>query len=199
MNELRMTDQTPKVSHFEGGRLSPPTPLRVCPAPDFRDKSRRALWNLVNATLYRMVPVRFFGPRRAILRLFGATIARDAMPYPGVRVWAPWNLVMASNSCMANGVRCYNVAKVTIGRDAIVSQDAYLCSPSHDFRVPEFPLVAAEIVIGSGAWVATDAFVGPGVTVAARAVVGARAVVSKSVPESTIVVGNPARIVGQRD
>lgn len=179
--------------------LSPPRALRPYPAPDFRDKLRRTIWNLVNGTLYRVVPTPFFGPRRALLRLFGARIAPGALPYPGAKIWAPWNLVIEGNGCIANGVTCYNVANVTIGKDATVSQGAYLCTPSHDFRQPDFPLVAAEIEIGPNSWVATEAFVGPGVTVAARAVVGARAVVSKSVPQSAIVIGNTAKIVGWRD
>ena len=179
--------------------LNRPSPLKPYPAPDLQDKIRRALWNLVNTTLYRVVPTPFFGPRRAMLRLFGAQIAGDALPYPGITVWAPWNLVMHENSCMADGVKCYNVGKITIGKDTTVSQGAYLCSPSHEFRQPSFPLISADIDIGSAAWIATDAFVGPGVTVASRAIVGARAVVMKSVPKGAIVVGNPAQIVGQRD
>lgn len=187
------------MSKTDLGRLKSPHPMRYCPAPDFRDKCRRMVWNLVNATLYRIVPTPLFGLRRVLLRLFGARIANNARPYPGVKIWAPWNLTMENNSCLANGVRCYSVVNITIGIDSTVSQGAYLCTPSHDFRRPDFPLMAAEIVIGPGVWVATEAFIGPGVHIAARAVVGARAVVSKSVPEEMIVVGNPAKIVGRRD
>lgn len=178
--------------------LSPPRPLRPYPAPDLRDKFRRMLWNFVNATFYRMLPTPFFAPRRAILRLFGARIALGALPYPGAKIWAPWNLVMEQNSCIADGVNCYSVATIIIGKGSTVSQGAYLCTPSHDFRQPDFPLVAAEIHIGAGSWVSTEAFIGPGVRVGELAVVGARTVVSKSVPQSAIVVGNPARIVGWR-
>lgn len=179
--------------------LQRPNPLQSYPAPEFRDKLARALWCVVSATLYRCIPTPFFGARRAILRRFGAKIAEGAHPYPRATIWAPWNLVMQENSCIANGVRCYNVARIVIGKDAIVSQGAYLCSPSHDFRDPAFPLVAADIEIRANAWVATDAFVGPGVIVGTNAVVGACAVVTKSIPDNAIVTGNPARIVGRRD
>lgn len=179
--------------------LQRPNPLRSYPAPDFRDKVSRVLWSVVNVTLYRCIPTPFFGVRSAIMRRFGAKIAEGAHPYPGAMIWAPWNLVMQENSCIANGVRCYNVARIIIGKDAIVSQGTYLCSPSHDFRDPGFPLVAADIEIRANAWVATDAFIGPGVIVGTNAVVGARAVATKSIPDNAIVTGNPARIVGRRE
>lgn len=178
--------------------LGRPTPKREFPAPDLPDKLNRALWNIVNATLYRGVPVWLFGPRRALLRAFGARIAADALPYPGARIWAPWNLVMEAGSCIADGVVCYNVATVTLGAGAIVSQRAHLCTASHDYRLPQFPLVAAEIEIGANAWIAAEAFVGPGVRIGRYAVVGARAVVTRNVQEKTVVAGNPALPVGSR-
>lgn len=176
-------------------QLYPPRALQPYPAPNLSDKFCRFLWNCIHRTFYRIVPTPLFGPRRAILRLFGAKIASDALPYPGVKIWAPWNLVMHGNSCMANGVNCYNVSKITIGKNATVSQGAYLCSPSHDFRQPGFFLLAADIDIEASAWIATEAFIGPGVIVGQGAVVGARAVVCKSVPRNSVAVGNPARIV----
>ena len=177
--------------------LGRPNPMREFPAPDLPDKLNRALWNIVNATLYR-VPVPLFGLRRALLRVFGARIAADAMPYAGARIWAPRNLVMEAGSCIADGVVCYNVATVTLGAGAIVSQRAHLCTPSHDYRLQQFPLVAAEIKIGANAWIAAEAFVGPGVSIGRDAVVCARAVVTRSVPENTVMAGNPALPVGSR-
>ena len=180
-------------------QLIAPLPMQKYPAPTFRDKLLRTIWTIVNNTLYRAIPTPFFGLRRSLLRLFGGRIASNALPYPRAKIWAPWNLVIEQNGCIADGVICYNVARVTIRRDAIVSQSAYLCTPSHDYRLPDFPLTAAEIEIGASAWIATEAFVGPGVVIADRAIVGARSVVNKSVPENTVVVGNPAKIISDRD
>ncbi|MFN7876976.1 MAG: antibiotic acetyltransferase, partial [Pirellula sp.] len=42
-------------------------------------------------------------------------------------------------------------------------------------------------------------FVGPGVTIGKRAIVGARAVVTKDVGPGDIVVGNPAKLVRNRN
>jgi len=61
------------------------------------------------------------------------------------------------------------------------------------------PLLRPEIVIGSGVWIAAEAFIGPGVRVGDNAVVGARAVVTRDVPPGVIVCGNPARVIGVRE
>ncbi|WP_347232565.1 hypothetical protein [Cryobacterium sp. TmT3-12] len=51
-------------------------------------------------------------------------------------------------------------------------------------------------MIAKGASIGGGAVILPGVTIGAGSMVGAGAVVSKSVPPHTIVVGNPARVVG---
>jgi putative colanic acid biosynthesis acetyltransferase WcaF len=106
---------------------------------------------------------------------------------------------MGDASCLADGVNCYSVDKVVLGRNTIVSQYSFLCTASHAFRERGFPLVTAPIVIEDDAWVAADVFIGPGVTIGARAVAGARAVVTCDIEPGTIVAGNPARVIGKRD
>ncbi len=49
------------------------------------------------------------------------------------------------------------------------------------------------IVIGDDAWIGTCSVILPGVKIGRGAVVGAGSVVTKSVPDGTVVVGNPAR------
>jgi maltose O-acetyltransferase len=55
--------------------------------------------------------------------------------------------------------------------------------------------VAKTIVIEDNVWLGGGAILLPGVRVGRNAVVGAGAVVSRSVPANTVVVGNPARVI----
>jgi putative colanic acid biosynthesis acetyltransferase WcaF len=163
-----------------------------------RNRLARWTWGLAYAFLFRPSPIPCHAWRRSILRLFGARVGRGAHPYPCCRIWAPWNLTLGDHSCLGNGAECYSVAPVTLGAHATVSQGSQICTATHDYNDPAFPLVSRPVSIGPRAWVAAEAFIGPGVNVGEGAVVGARAVVVKDVPPRAVVAGNPARIVKWR-
>ncbi len=162
------------------------------------NRALRVIWGLAWLFLYRPSPRPLHAWRRMLLRMFGATIGARAHPYPRARIWAPWNLTIDADGCLADDVDCYCVAPVRIGAHATVSQYSYLCTASHDFRDPSMPLVAAPIDIGAEAWVAADVFVGPGVTVGDGAVIGARSTVVRDVDPWTVVAGSPAVRRGER-
>jgi acetyltransferase-like isoleucine patch superfamily enzyme len=50
------------------------------------------------------------------------------------------------------------------------------------------------ILIGENVWIGHDAVVVPGVSIGKGSIVGARTVVTESIPDFSIVAGNPARI-----
>lgn len=148
--------------------------------------------------MFRPTPTPFHAWRRLLLRLFGARVGERAAVYPSAMIWAPWNLSIGAGATIGGGTTIYNVDHVAIGRCAVVSQGAHLCTASHDYNSAGFDLLTAPIRIDEEAWIAAEAFVGPGVTISKAAVVGARAVVIQSIAERAIVAGNPARVIGQR-
>ena len=163
-----------------------------------RNRAGRLLWQGTWAVLFRTSPRIGHGWRRFLLRLFGAKIGKGARIYPRARIWAPWNLEMGGISCLSDDVDCYCVDRVTLGSHATVSQYSFLCTASHDYEQPGFPLVTAPITIRDHAWVAADVFIAPGVTIGEGAVVGARASVFSHVKPWTVAVGNPARFLKER-
>lgn len=166
-----------------------------------RSKVARGVWMIVWAVLFRPTPRgRLFMPWRAfLLRCFGAKLGRGANVLPSCRVWQPWRLTMGDHSCLSERVDCYNAAEIIIGAQAVVSQDAFLCTASHDIGSPIMELTTAPVVIGAQAWVCARAVVLPGVRVGEGAVVAAAAVVTKDVSPWAIVGGNPARVLGRRE
>ena len=177
---------------------SRPVLTRTVP-PSRSDKLRRGIWSIAWLLLYRPSPTPLHGWRRGVLRLFGAKIGPGTLLYPSAQIWAPWNLEMARGSCLAPGVDCYSVGRITLKENSVVSQRSFLCGASRDARDPDRPLLVGTIEIGVKAWVAAEAFVGPGVRVCDGAVVAARAVTNRHVAPNTIVAGNPARTIGRTD
>jgi len=151
------------------------------------NKAARFLWQTVYLLAFRPSPIFLHTWRSFLLRLFGASIGPGVHVYPSAKIWAPWNLVMGKNSCLASNVDCYNVATVTLGDGATVSQYSYLCTASRDYQDPSLPLIAAPITLDTKAWVAADVYIGPGVTVGQGSVVAARTSLFNDVPTEVLV------------
>ena len=158
---------------------------------------KEALWIALRALFFQTVipwPSRF---RAALLRSFGAKIGEDVVIRANVNISFPWRLSVGDHVWIGEDVGILSLAPVTIESNVCISQRAYLCTGSHDFRREDFKLKVAPITVRTGSWVAAVAFVGPGVEVGTGAVVSAGSVVFETVPPNTLVQGNPARVISQ--
>lgn len=166
-------------------------------------KIKRAFWNVVATIFFRPFITGIFRLWRiALLKLFGAKVAWDANVYASVKIWAPWRLQMGHRACLGPDVICYNQDWVVLEDDAIVSQYSYLCTASHDVEkqnMADDSLIIAPIVLKKKSWVGSRTYIGLGVYIGENAIVGATASVYKSVEANTIVGGNPAKFLKQRN
>jgi putative colanic acid biosynthesis acetyltransferase WcaF len=162
---------------------------------------RRLIWSAVQGSFFRWSPRPCHGFRARLLRLFGATIPSpgEVVIFPTVRITFPWKLSVQPRAMIGPEVIVYNLALISFGRGANVSQRVHLCAGSHDFNRWSMPLVSSPIHLGDNTWIAADVFIGPGVTVGALSVVGARSVVMKDLPAKKICFGHPCRPVRDRD
>lgn len=163
-----------------------------------KNRVYRLCWGVVWTVLASWTPRPLHSWRRALLRLFGATIAPTAHVYPSARIWSPANLEMADYACIGPGVIVYSMARITMGPYSLASQRAHLCAGTHDIEDVHFQLGAKPIVVGERAWIAAEAFVGPGVVVGDGAVLGARGCAFRNLDPWTVYVGNPARAIKPR-
>jgi len=155
---------------------------------------KEALWVLVRGLFFQNP---FPWPsklRVALLRAFGARIGQGVVVRANVNISFPWRLTIGDHVWIGEDVGILSLAQVTIESNVCISQRAYLCTGSHDFRQSDFPLVTRPITIRSGSWIAAGAFIGAGVEVGSNAVVAAGSVVFDDVPPDALVRGNPAII-----
>lgn len=84
---------------------------------------------------------------------------------------------------------------ITIGNECSLDAAEILCHDDSCVRSLGRTSVAP-VVLGDKVWVGHRALILAGVTIGANSIVGACSVVTRDVPEGTVVAGNPARPIG---
>ncbi len=91
-----------------------------------------------------------------------------------------------------------DAGEVHIGHHVMIGPAVQIYTAAHllqaEARIQGWE-VAKPILIEDHVWLGGGAILLPGVKIGRSAVVGAGAVVSRSVPPNTVVVGNPARVI----
>lgn len=158
----------------------------------------RLVWGGGYLIFFRYSPRPLHAWRSFILRIFGAKVGKGVHVYPGVKIWAPWNLELDDECGIASGVDLYSQGKIIVGKRVVISQGSYVCTGTHDYTKKGFPLYTRPIVIKDNAWVASHAFIHPGVTIGEGCVIGARSVVTRDMPDWMVCSGFPCKALKER-
>lgn len=103
------------------------------------------------------------------------------------------NLSIGNESFIAKDVNFGLHNRITIGSNVVINSGVKLLTGSHRLDSSSWHLITESIIIEDYAWIATNAVILPGVRIGKGAVVGAGAIVTKSIPDFSIVAGNPAK------
>jgi acetyltransferase-like isoleucine patch superfamily enzyme len=98
----------------------------------------------------------------------------------------------------------FSGSSVRVGRYGLFAAYTYLVGGGHEFDGCGVPVVLQErcsrgIVLGDNVWLGTGVKVLDGVRIGSDVVVGANAVVTEDLPDGSVAVGVPARVVRTRD
>lgn len=154
----------------------------------------RVLWDFSWAIFCSWTPKPANPWRLFWLRAFGAKIDGTPFVHQRARIEIPWHLTLHDRACLGDRANAYSLGQIEICAGATVAQEAYLSTGSHDFSLPNIPLVTGKITIEEDAFIGARAFIMPGVVIGARSIIGACSVVTHDIPPDSIAVGNPCRV-----
>ncbi len=158
-----------------------------------------ALWVVVKC-LFFLNPIPWPSELRvALLRAFGARVGTGVVVRSQVNVTFPWRLSVGDHVWIGEEVVILSLAPVLLESNVCISQRAFLCTGSHDFRAPKFDLVTKPVTVRTRSWVAAQAFIAPGVEIGEGSMAAAGSVVLENVPPKSLVQGNPATVVKRFD
>jgi acetyltransferase-like isoleucine patch superfamily enzyme len=91
----------------------------------------------------------------------------------------------------------YDLAEVSIGDDVMIGPNVSIITAGHPIAPSQrrARVMGKPIVIEKNVWIAAGATIIGGVTVGENSVVAAGSVVTKDVPQNTLVGGNPAKVI----
>ena len=98
------------------------------------------------------------------------------------------------------GLHCTVIGPVTIGNHVNLAQGITVSALNHNFedtrlRIDEQGVNTSEIIIDDDVWIGANAVITAGVHIGRHSVVAAGAVVTKDVPEYSVVGGVPAKVI----
>jgi len=138
--------------------------------------------------------------RNLILRhLLGLKLDKKAVLYSGFLIRSPKKITIGKGTVVGFNCELDGRRGLLIGENVNISSDVKFYTLQHDYNDSNFKMVGSQVQICDYAWISTRAIILPGVIVGKGAVVAAGAVVTKNVPEYTIVGGIPAKLIGKRN
>lgn len=120
-----------------------------------------------------------------------------------------YNALTGREAKIAIGSNCYLCFHLTIlaggsiniGDDVLIASNVLITSENHgmnpESKIPYMnqPLECKYVSIGEGSWIGEKVSVMPGVNIGKKCVIGTNAVVTKSIPDYSMALGIPARVI----
>ncbi|TKC12217.1 sugar O-acetyltransferase [Pedobacter polaris] len=141
---------------------------------------------------------KFIKQRKELLkRLFGKT---EKMFYvePPFRCDYGYNIEIGHNFYANFNLVILDCAKVSIGNNVFIAPNVAIYTAGHPIhphlRNQEYEW-AQPITIGDNVWIGGNVVINAGIKIGNNVVIGSGSVVTKDIPDNTLAVGNPCKVI----
>lgn len=98
------------------------------------------------------------------------------------------------------GIGSVVIGPVTIGNHVMLAQNIVVSGLNHGYEDVTVPPslqkeIRKQIIISDDVWIGANSVITAGITIGRHVVIGAGSVVTKSIPDYCVAVGNPARVI----
>ncbi|GAB1462913.1 acyltransferase [Pedobacter sp.] len=107
------------------------------------------------------------------------------------------NLNLGQNVRIGSFTKIWNYSLIEIGDDFLAAGSLTLNTGTHDVNTLEAK--SESIKIGKNVWCGVNVTILSGVTIGNNCVIGAGAVVTKNIPDNSVAVGIPAKVIKEKE
>jgi len=132
--------------------------------------------------------------------MFGPGMTLSAGMVPGQEMVSDPVVSIGDRCLFGKGSGIVGHFQITIGDDVWTGQHVYITDQNHgydDLSIPISQQTMPErpVSIGDGSWIGHGSVVLPGATIGRHVVIGANSVVTGHIPDHSVAVGAPARVI----
>jgi acetyltransferase-like isoleucine patch superfamily enzyme len=178
---------------------------RAAIMPGSRRSNRFAAFG--SGTIICFPPTALYGEQAIRLGsdcVFGPHVSLSAGMVPGQELLSDRIITVGDRCVIGRHSSIVGHFDIVIGDDVFFGPNVYVTDQNHSVDDRALPIGRQSsdeepVRIGEGSWLGTNSVVLPGVNIGNHVAVGAGSVVTGDLPEHTVAVGSPAKVVKEWD
>lgn len=136
--------------------------------------------------------------------LIGPQVTLSAGMVPGQECLGPVVVSIGDRCLIGKGSGIVGHFSIEIGHDVWTGHHVYITDQNHGYTDVDRPISQQTtperaVSIGDGSWLGHGTVVLPGARIGRHVVVGANSVVTGEIPDNSVAVGSPAKVIRRHD